>query len=85
MSGRMQEIDILINAGKALLLDSSDTELDEAAIAVNDGLIIDIGPTGAIAPKYKAEKTINAADSLVMPGFVNSHTHAAMTCFRGMA
>lgn len=81
----MQEIDILINAGKALLLDSSDTELDESAIAVNDGLIIDIGPSGEIAPKYKAEKTINAADSLVMPGFVNSHTHAAMTCFRGMA
>ena len=42
----MQEIDILINAGKLLLLDSSDTELDEAAIAVNDGLIIDIGPSG---------------------------------------
>ena len=81
----MQEIDILITGGKALLLDSNDTELDQSAIAINDSLIIDIGPTGELAQKYKAGKTINAADSLVMPGFVNSHTHAAMTCFRGMA
>jgi 5-methylthioadenosine/S-adenosylhomocysteine deaminase len=38
-----------------------------------------------LGKKFHAKHTINALDSLVMPGFVNCHTHAAMTCFRGMA
>ncbi len=81
----MHEIDILITGGKALLLDSDNTKLDQSAIAINDSLIIDIGTTEDLIQKYRAKKTIEAADSLVMPGFVNCHTHAAMTCFRGMA
>jgi 5-methylthioadenosine/S-adenosylhomocysteine deaminase len=81
----MQEIDILITDGKALLLDVSDTALDQSAIAINDSYIIAIGQTKDLAKRYKAKKTIDAKDSLVMPGFVNCHTHAAMTCFRGMA
>jgi 5-methylthioadenosine/S-adenosylhomocysteine deaminase len=81
----MQEIDILITGGKTLLLDSDNTAPDQSAIAINDSKIIDIGQTKELIKKYKAKKTINAQDSLVMPGFVNCHTHAAMTCFRGMA
>ena len=81
----MDEIDILITGGNALLPDSSYTEPDQSAIAINDSKIIAIGQTGDLVQKYNAKKTINAKDSLVMPGFVNCHTHAAMTCFRGMA
>lgn len=81
----MQEIDIIITGGKALLLDSNNTALDQSAIAINDGYIIATGKTEDLANKYRATKTINAENSLVMPGFVNCHTHAAMTCFRGMA
>ncbi len=81
----MQEIDILITGGKALLLDSNNTAIDHSAIAVNKGEIIAIGQADELAGKFSAKTTINAKDSLVMPGFVNCHTHAAMTCFRGMA
>jgi 5-methylthioadenosine/S-adenosylhomocysteine deaminase len=81
----MQEIDILITGGKALLLDSGNAAIDQSAIAINASEIIAIGPAEELAKKYRAKKTINAKDSLVMPGFVNCHTHAAMTCFRGMA
>ncbi len=81
----MQEIDIIINGGKALLLDYQNTHLENAAIAVNAGEIVAIGQAGQIANKYRAKKTISAKDSLIMPGFVNCHTHAAMTCFRGIA
>ncbi len=83
--GAMQEIDILILGGKILLLDSNNTELDQSAVAINDSNIIAIGRTEELVQKYKAKKTIKAEDSLVMPGFVNCHTHAAMTCFRGIA
>jgi 5-methylthioadenosine/S-adenosylhomocysteine deaminase len=81
----MQYIDLLIKGGKALLLDPQNTCLDNSAIAIHEGKIVGIGDKPEIALQYTAAKTINAEGSLVMPGFVNCHTHAAMTCFRGIA
>jgi 5-methylthioadenosine/S-adenosylhomocysteine deaminase len=81
----MREVDLIITGSKALLLDSNNTCLDRATVAVHGDEIIAIGPTEKIIKQYKAKKTIKADDSLIMPGFVNCHTHAAMTCFRGVA
>jgi 5-methylthioadenosine/S-adenosylhomocysteine deaminase len=81
----MREVDLVITGEKALLLDSKNTCLDRVAIAINAGNIIAVGHTEQITKQYRAKKTITANDSLIMPGFVNCHTHAAMTCFRGIA
>ncbi|HAR49895.1 S-adenosylhomocysteine deaminase [Smithella sp. SCADC] len=81
----MREVDLIITGERALLLDSKNTCLDRAAIAINAGNIIAVGHTEQITKQYRAKKTITANDSLIMPGFVNCHTHAAMTCFRGIA
>jgi len=81
----MQDIDLIILGGKVLLIDAKNTYLDNAAIAINEGNIIAIDQPENIARQYSARKTITAKDSLIMPGFVNCHTHAAMTCFRGIA
>lgn len=81
----MQDIDLIILGGKVLLIDAKNTCLDNAAIAINEGNIIAIDQPENIARQYSARKTITAKDSLIMPGFVNCHTHAAMTCFRGIA
>jgi 5-methylthioadenosine/S-adenosylhomocysteine deaminase len=81
----MQEIDIIITGGKTLLLDQNNTTLDQSAIAINDSEIIAIGKAEELAKQFHAKKTIKADGSLVMPGFINCHTHAAMTCFRGIA
>lgn len=81
----MQEIDILISGGKILLLDHQNTILDQSAIAINGNRIISVGKKEELAKQFRAKKTINAEDSLIMPGFVNCHTHAGMTCFRGIA
>lgn len=81
----MQEVDLIITGGKILLMDEQNTHLKNAAIAIDKCDIIAIGPSLDIAKKYSAKKTIDAQNSLIMPGFVNCHTHAAMTCFRGIA
>lgn len=81
----MREIDLIISGSKALLLDAENTCLDNAAIAIDAGVIVAVGHADKITKQYRAKKTIGAGNSLIMPGFVNCHTHAAMTCFRGIA
>lgn len=81
----MHDIDLIVSGGKALLLDEANTCLENAGIAVHESSIIDIGQKEEILQRYAAKQTINAEGSLVLPGFVNTHTHAAMTCFRGIA
>lgn len=81
----MRDIDLLIAGRKALLMDKLNIHLDDPAIAVDKSNILAIGRKDELFQKYHARKLIDASNSLIMPGFINCHTHAAMTCFRGIA
>ncbi|HQL98425.1 MAG TPA: amidohydrolase, partial [Smithella sp.] len=81
----MQDVDLIITGSKALLLDEKNTCLNNAAVAVNGDKIIAVDDSKKILKQFEAKKIIVAGDSLIMPSFVNCHTHAAMTCFRGIA
>ncbi|GAF86664.1 unnamed protein product, partial [marine sediment metagenome] len=45
------------------------------AVAIENGVVIETGSTSYINEKYIAEKKIDADGKLVMPGFVDPHTH----------
>ncbi|MEW5804579.1 MAG: amidohydrolase [bacterium] len=79
----MQEADLLILGGKVLCLDDHDSILDPGDIAVRGDTIIEIGQD--LAARYAGSETLDVKGQLVMPGLVNTHTHAAMTLFRGLA
>jgi 5-methylthioadenosine/S-adenosylhomocysteine deaminase len=81
----MKEIDTLIIGGRVLLMDEKDTILPAGAVAIHGERIEAVGPLDEIQGRFKGRVEIDARDSLVMPGLVNGHTHAAMTCFRGIA
>jgi imidazolonepropionase len=49
--------------------------IEDGAIAVNKGKIIDVGKTNQIKKKYRAEETLDAKNKVVMPSFVDPHTH----------
>ncbi|MBE0467744.1 MAG: amidohydrolase [Candidatus Desulforudis sp.] len=54
-------------------------------IAVGDGRIIHLGPAGSVPEAFTPDETLDATGMAATPGLVNSHTHAAMTLFRGYA
>jgi 5-methylthioadenosine/S-adenosylhomocysteine deaminase len=81
----MGEVDILISGGTILTLDENETKIEDGALAIKGDTISAFGSSKEIELLYSGEKTINARGCLVMPGIVNGHTHAAMTCFRGLA
>lgn len=78
-------VDLLIAGGLVVTMDGAQRVIEDGSIAVHNGEIIAVGNTAEMKAAYTATRTINAAGKLVMPGLINTHTHAAMTMFRGMA
>ncbi|MBP2626483.1 MAG: 5-methylthioadenosine/S-adenosylhomocysteine deaminase [Firmicutes bacterium] len=72
--------------GKILLKNAEvlgvDSEVKVADIAIDGSIIVQIGE---ISADWHADKVIDCTNMLAVPGFVNAHTHAAMTLFRSYA
>jgi len=59
--------------------------LEHATVLIQGDRIAGILAPGEEKPPLKGVQVLDATDSLVMPGLVNSHGHTAMTLFRGLA
>ena len=81
----MEPVDYIISGDYILTVNQSNELIRNGAIAIKDGIIIAIGSTDAIFHKYSAKEVIYGQGRAVMPGFVNTHTHAAMVYFRGLS
>ncbi len=57
----------------------------DGAVAVKGSEIAGTGPYAELAKKFSAEKIIDGKDRVIFPGLINTHTHAAMVYFRGLA
>ncbi|MCE5312164.1 MAG: amidohydrolase family protein [Nitrospiraceae bacterium] len=78
-------VDTIICAEHLLTMNSSMEIIRNAAVAVQGSAIAAAGPADAIMKSFSADNVIDCKDRVVMPGFVNTHTHAAMVYFRGLA
>lgn len=78
-------VDILITGGTILTLDEQDSKLNPGALAIDKDSIVAVGGKEDILASFHGKERIDVPDSIILPGLVNSHTHAAMTCFRGIA
>lgn len=81
----MQPCDTLISAGWCVPVAPEQHVLENFAVAVTDGRIIDVLPAKLARETYSAGAVIDRPGHVLIPGFVNVHTHAAMTLFRGYA
>lgn len=79
-----KKADLIIKNGTILVMDKAETMIDNGFVAVNGDSIIAVSSMDDFSG-WDAEKIIDARGGIIMPGFVNTHTHAAMTCFRGLA
>jgi len=77
---------LIIKGGLALTMTQEPMMISDATIWVSGSRITAIGNARdpALKAPYEAE-VIDARDSIILPGLINNHTHAAMTLFRGMA
>jgi 5-methylthioadenosine/S-adenosylhomocysteine deaminase len=65
-------------------MDGARSIFDDGAVVVTGDTIVAVGPRAELERKYESRKTIDAKNKLVLPGFINGHTHVPMTLFRGI-
>lgn len=77
--------DILLLNGMVLTLDAENRYFERGAVAIRSSEIVAVGPSDEFEGRFKAARTLDVSGCVVLPGLVNSHTHASMTLFRGLA
>lgn len=75
-------VDLLLVNGNILTL-TKDKVIKNGFVAILDGVIVEVG--GGAHERFIAKELWDLKESLLMPGLINTHTHAAMVIFRGLA
>jgi 5-methylthioadenosine/S-adenosylhomocysteine deaminase len=80
--------DVLVKNGTIVTMDANRRIIEDGVIAVRGDSIVFVGPASEFLSQtmkgVTARQTIDAKGTLVLPGFINGHGHAAMTLFRGL-
>src|SRR5882762_4655380 len=79
-----EKADLIVTGGTVVTMDGSRTIYDDGIVVVKGDTIVAVGPRRELEGKYLASETIEAKGGLVLPGFINGHTHVPMTLFRGI-
>ena len=80
-----REVSLLITNGLVVTMDAAGRTIPGGAVAVDGSDIVAVDTSEAIAGQFRGTDTIDAAGQVVMPGLINTHTHAPMVLYRGIA
>lgn len=78
------KVDFIVSAHHVVTMDTERRVIENGAVAVRGGAIVAAGTRAEIDSKYRGKK-IDRGDAILMPGLINTHTHAPMSLFRGVA
>ncbi len=81
----MITVDQIIHARWVITVEPDVPILPAHSIGITGGRIVAIVPTADWTLHVEADQEIDCRQHAVLPGFINTHAHAAMSLFRGMA
>ena len=80
--------DLLVTHGTVVTMDAHRSIIDDGVVAVRGDAIVFVGTSSDFTLRHPkgvvAKQTIDAHGALILPGFVNGHTHVPMTLLRGL-
>ena len=79
-----QPVDILLRGGTVVTMNEKYDVFEDGAVAIRGDSIVAVGTTDEIVGAYSAAETVDCANTVIMPGLVNAHTHIPMTLMRGL-
>jgi 5-methylthioadenosine/S-adenosylhomocysteine deaminase len=80
-----RDVALVITGGTVVTMDAAGRVLSPGAVAIEGRDIVGVDTAAAIAARFAARETIDATGQVVMPGLINTHTHAPMVLYRGLA
>lgn len=84
-SSQQQIVDLIIEARWVAILHDDSALLEQHAVVIKDGLIVDLIAITDVKQQYIAKETMHLDEHVLIPGLINLHTHAAMSLMRGIA
>jgi 5-methylthioadenosine/S-adenosylhomocysteine deaminase len=78
-------ISLLITGGTVVTMDAAGTVVSDGAVAIDGTTIVAVGAAVDLERTYAARERIDVRGQVIMPGLINTHTHAPMVLFRGLA
>ena len=83
--GGRRPVSLVITNATVVTMNAAGQVLAPGAVAIDGRDIAAVGTPAAIAGAYQGRDTIDAGGDVVMPGLINTHTHAPMVLYRGLA
>jgi len=80
-----REVSLLITGATIVTMDSAGRVLSPGAVAIDGRDIVGVGSAESVQAQFAGRETIDASGQVVIPGLINTHTHAPMVLYRGLA
>jgi 5-methylthioadenosine/S-adenosylhomocysteine deaminase len=80
-----RRVTLIVTGGTVITEDGARRIVSPGAVAIDGADIVDVDAPAAIASRYTAIESVDARDQIVLPGLINTHTHAPMVMYRGLA
>jgi 5-methylthioadenosine/S-adenosylhomocysteine deaminase len=80
-----RSVSLVVTGGTVVTMDAAGTVIPNGAVAIDHDAIVGVGPADDIARQFESVNRIDARGQIVLPGLINTHTHAPMVLFRGLA
>ncbi len=77
--------DMIVAGSYVVTMDEKQPLIKDGAVAIKSGEILFVGSKADVKARYEAAEYVDGDNKILMPGFVNGHTHSSMVLFRGMA
>ena len=77
--------DWLYTARYIVTMDAQHRLIEDGAVAVRGERIIAVGKRSDLEKQFQPRQRLDRPQAVILPGLINTHTHAAMSLFRGLA
>jgi 5-methylthioadenosine/S-adenosylhomocysteine deaminase len=81
----LAEVDSIWSARWVVTMDAQRHVIENGAVAIRGDQIVYVGTRTAVDRAFHAKQRVDRPDAILTPGLINTHTHAPMALFRGIA
>jgi 5-methylthioadenosine/S-adenosylhomocysteine deaminase len=80
-----ESADWIWSARYVITEDAQHRVIENGAVAIRADRIVGVGTRAEIDARFQAAHRLDRPDAILAPGLIDTHTHAAMSLFRGIA